>query len=141
MEYCLKHGAEFSITADLDVAVKEAIDEIPDKKWQLVVRGAETFLLAETIHVPGGSTSRDPVPALRLIVTRKLSGQLELFKDPIKHRAIIADLPEKLETKEYCYLTPEQAALYESTVKGMLSQAEAAGAPWTSGRVPVWKPE
>ena len=100
MEYCLKHGAEFSITADLDVAVKEAIDEIPDKKWQLVVRGAETFLLAETIHVPGGSTSRDPLPALRLIVTRKLSGQLELFKDPIKHRAIIADLPETMSALE-----------------------------------------
>ncbi len=37
---------------------------------------------------------------------------------------VIADLPEKVETKEYCYLTPEQAALYERTVKEMLSTAE-----------------
>lgn len=100
MEYCLKHGAEFSITADLDAAVREAIDEIPEKEWQLVVRGAETFLLAETIHVPGGSTSRLPLPALRLIVTKKLSGQLELFKDPIKRRAIIANLPESMSALE-----------------------------------------
>jgi len=75
---------------------------------------------------------------------RKFSVPIEKFHDP--HRAkqlrgivqpfvlrrlktdptVIADLPEKLETKEYCYLTPEQAALYESTVKGMLSQAEVA---------------
>lgn len=40
---------------------------------------------------------------------------------------VIADLPEKVETKEFCYLTPEQAALYEQTVKQMLGQAEAAG--------------
>ncbi len=39
---------------------------------------------------------------------------------------VIADLPEKVETKEYCYLTPEQAALYEQTVKEMLSSAETA---------------
>jgi SNF2 family DNA or RNA helicase len=39
---------------------------------------------------------------------------------------VIADLPEKVETKEFCYLTPEQAALYEQVVKGMLQQAEEA---------------
>lgn len=38
---------------------------------------------------------------------------------------VIADLPEKVETKEFCYLSPEQASLYEQVVKGMLSQAEA----------------
>lgn len=100
MSYCLKHDIEFSITADLDAAVREAIDEIPDGKWQLVVRGEETFLLAETIHVPGGSTGTDPLPALRLVVTKKLSGQLELFKDPIKHRAIIANLPDGMSALE-----------------------------------------
>ncbi|MCW5766903.1 MAG: DEAD/DEAH box helicase, partial [Phycisphaeraceae bacterium] len=37
---------------------------------------------------------------------------------------VITDLPEKVETREYCYLTPEQASLYEATVKQMLGQAE-----------------
>jgi len=100
MAYCLKQGLEFTITADLDVAVREAIDEIPEQKWQLVVRGEETFLLAETIHVPGGSESRQRLPALRLIVKRTLSGQLELFKDPIKYHAIIANLPDTLNALE-----------------------------------------
>lgn len=100
MAYCLKHGMEFSITADLDAAVREAIEAIPEKKWQLVVRGNETFLLAETLHVTGAWRSRAVLPALRLVVTKKLSGQLELFKDPIKHRAIITDLPEEMSTLE-----------------------------------------
>jgi len=40
--------------------------------------------------------------------------------------AVISDLPEKLETKEYCRLTTEQASLYESCVKGMLAEVERA---------------
>ena len=37
---------------------------------------------------------------------------------------VTADLPPKVETREYCRLTSEQAALYESTVKRMLAQAD-----------------
>ncbi|MEN0020487.1 MAG: DEAD/DEAH box helicase [Planctomycetota bacterium] len=37
---------------------------------------------------------------------------------------IIADLPEKLETREYCHLTREQATLYETTVKRVLAEVE-----------------
>jgi SNF2 family DNA or RNA helicase len=33
---------------------------------------------------------------------------------------VIKDLPEKIETKEHCYLTKEQVSLYESVVKRML---------------------
>jgi hypothetical protein len=39
---------------------------------------------------------------------------------------VISDLPEKLETKEFCRLTPEQATLYENTVKDMLGEVERA---------------
>ena len=39
---------------------------------------------------------------------------------------VIADLPDKLEYKVYCSLTPEQARLYESTVQSMLQQADAS---------------
>lgn len=37
---------------------------------------------------------------------------------------VVADLPEKLESREWCPLTSEQAALYESCVKRMLSEVE-----------------
>ncbi len=39
---------------------------------------------------------------------------------------VIADLPDKLEYKIYCSLTPEQARLYEATVQTMLQQADAS---------------
>lgn len=39
---------------------------------------------------------------------------------------VITDLPEKVETKEYCYLTPEQAGLYQTCVSDMLAAAERA---------------
>jgi len=37
---------------------------------------------------------------------------------------VISDLPEKLETKELCKLTPEQAQVYESCVKDLLGQID-----------------
>ncbi|RMH28379.1 MAG: DEAD/DEAH box helicase [Planctomycetota bacterium] len=37
---------------------------------------------------------------------------------------VAADLPEKLESREWCPLTSEQAALYESCVKRMLTEVE-----------------
>jgi SNF2 family DNA or RNA helicase len=37
---------------------------------------------------------------------------------------VIADLPEKLESKEYSHLTTEQASLYESCVRRMMNQIE-----------------
>ncbi|MCK4873489.1 MAG: DEAD/DEAH box helicase [Phycisphaerales bacterium] len=39
---------------------------------------------------------------------------------------VIADLPEKIETKEYVQLTSEQATLYEQTVEQMLSSVDRA---------------
>jgi hypothetical protein len=100
LAYCEKYDIEFSITADLDAAVQASIDAIPDEKWQLVVRGEETFLLAETVHVMGSRSVDERLPAFRLIATKKLSGQLELFKNPVKHRAIIARLPETMSALE-----------------------------------------
>jgi SNF2 family DNA or RNA helicase len=39
---------------------------------------------------------------------------------------VVADLPAKLESKEFSHLTSEQAAQYESCVKRMLSEVDAA---------------
>lgn len=89
---CVRKGYSFTISADMDCSVRDAIDKIPDNAWQLVVKGNDTFLLAETVHAPG-SGSRQDLPSFRLIVTKKLTGQLELFEDPIKRRAILTDFP------------------------------------------------
>ncbi len=39
---------------------------------------------------------------------------------------VIADLPPKVESKQFCRLTTEQASLYETCVKQMLSEVEGA---------------
>jgi SNF2 family DNA or RNA helicase len=39
---------------------------------------------------------------------------------------IISDLPEKLEMKVYCSLSPEQATLYEAVVRDMMEQIESS---------------
>jgi len=41
-------------------------------------------------------------------------------------KKIIDDLPEKIVFDEYCYLTPEQAALYETTLNTTMKQVEEA---------------
>ncbi|HWG99183.1 MAG TPA: DEAD/DEAH box helicase, partial [Pilimelia sp.] len=41
-------------------------------------------------------------------------------------RSIISDLPEKLEMKVWCPLTPEQASLYQAVVEDMLGRIEAS---------------
>jgi SNF2-related domain/SNF2 Helicase protein/Helicase conserved C-terminal domain len=41
-------------------------------------------------------------------------------------KSIIADLPDKLEMKVWCNLTPEQASLYQATVTDMMARIEAA---------------
>ena len=63
---------------------------------------------------------RDPQATERL---RRLVGPFILRRlktDP----TIIQDLPEKLEMKVYCNLTPEQATLYEAVVQDSLTQIE-----------------
>lgn len=41
-------------------------------------------------------------------------------------KSIISDLPEKMEMKDYCTLTKEQASLYKAVVDDMLKQVEQA---------------
>jgi SNF2 family DNA or RNA helicase len=41
-------------------------------------------------------------------------------------RSIISDLPDKIEMKVWCNLTPEQASLYQATVTDMLARIDAA---------------
>jgi SNF2 family DNA or RNA helicase len=41
-------------------------------------------------------------------------------------KSVIADLPDKLEMKVWCNLTPEQASLYQATVDDMMERIEAA---------------
>ena len=101
MQTCTRYGYEFAIRADLDAAVRATIERIPDHAWQLVVRGNDSFLLAETVHAPGNAGRRDQpsLPAYRLVVIRR-TGQLDLFRDPIEYYPIITDLPASMSAEQ-----------------------------------------
>ena len=98
IRYCHSNHIPFTITADINEAVRTVIDSIPEKDWRLMVRGEDTFLFAETVYAPGGESRDTGIPAFRLVVTKKL-GQLELFGDPCKRRAIITNLPADYDTE------------------------------------------
>jgi len=71
-------GRTFTITADLDVAVKREIKNLPASAWQ-AYRTAEGIAtdrqIAETVHTMNGTK-----PAFRLIVLRWLNPQPNLFE-------------------------------------------------------------
>jgi len=60
----------------------------------------------------------EPAERLRAITRPYLLRRL--MTDP----AIIDDLPEKIEMKEYCQLTVEQASLYQTIVDDMMEKIE-----------------
>ena len=91
--YCSRRSIEFAIRADMDAGVRAAVEAIPQKDWRLVVKGNDTYLLAETIYAPGHHHKHERLPACRLIVVRR-TGQLGLFRDPIEYYPIITNLPE-----------------------------------------------
>lgn len=92
VKLCHKHQIEFAIRTDLDVSIQETIAKIKKKDWKLITRGTEVYLIAETVHAPFQDKH---LPAYRLIVTRRIKSQLELFENPIQDCAILSSLPEK----------------------------------------------
>lgn len=82
--HCEEEGHSFSVTADQDSAVKAAIAQIPEKKWQVFKtrEGLSTGReIAETVHCMNGTKA-----AFRLLVMRWKNQQPNLF-----------------ETNQYCY--------------------------------------
>lgn len=63
---------------------------------------------------------RDPE---RIEALRRVTGPFVLRRLK-SDRRIIADLPEKVTAEEYCYLTPQQAALYKKIVDRALEEVE-----------------
>ena len=66
--------------------------------------------------------SRDPEAAARL---KRLTGPF-LLRRLKTDKAVIADLPEKMEMKAFCPLTREQASLYAAVVRDLERRLESA---------------
>jgi hypothetical protein len=89
------------------------------------------FLNPGYLGPAGEFRSRFAVPIERYHDKHR-GGQLRGLVQPFVLRrlktdpTVITDLPEKVESKEYCYLTPEQAGLYQTCVSDMLAAADRA---------------
>jgi len=88
------------------------------------------FLNPGYLGSPGGFRKKFAVPIEKYRDEGK-SVQLRSLVRPFVLRRlksdpkVVGDLPPKVESREYCYLTSEQAELYEQTVKKMLADVDA----------------
>ena len=90
INYCFEHNMLFTITADKDEAVKEAIKGIKREEWQSYEGDRE---IAETVH-----TMNQTKEAFRLIVQRWSRLQGELFNpDPYCYHVIATNREEPAE--------------------------------------------
>ena len=92
IKHCFAENLRFSITADQDVAVMEAIHNIPDSAWQQgVLRDGvpAPYQVAETVHAlaSGGDS-------FRLVAKRTpLTHQHDLFNGGYKYWIIATNIP------------------------------------------------
>lgn len=99
INYCEENGIEYTITAELNIAVKRAIQNIAEKAWKTLLdeKGNETDReYAETIYSMEKNKN-----AHRLIVQRAKNQQLELFSEgKQRHYVISTNKPEEISTPE-----------------------------------------
>jgi len=90
IDHCFSQGILFTITADQDSAVKEAIRNIPEGEWRPYWGDRE---IAETVHTMGHTRE-----AFRLIVQRWPKVQAELFdSSPYCYHVIATNREETAE--------------------------------------------
>lgn len=114
-----------SFTADRRVALTGTpVENRLSELWSIM-----DFLNPGYLGTSGNFRKRFSVPIERYRDQQR-SEQLRGLVQPFILRrvksdpAVVADLPEKIESREYCHLTNEQGKLYESCVKRMLSEVE-----------------
>ena len=95
INHCVENNLRFSITADRDTAVMEAITTIPENDWieGKTADGASPtgYQVAETVHSLQGTPT-----AFRLVAKRtRRTDQHDLFDGPYKYWIIATNIPFK----------------------------------------------
>jgi hypothetical protein len=93
--YCFQEQLRFSITADHDVAVMDAIYRIPENEWKQGISPdgvTASYQVAETVHALASS----PTPSFRLVAKRTpMMNQQDLFDGQYKYWIIATNIPQK----------------------------------------------
>jgi len=110
INHCFEHDMLFTITADQDKAVKEAIKNIREEDWQSYKGDRE---IGETIH-----TMNHTNEAFRLIVQRWPKVQAELFDpDPYCYHVIATNREELMEVVVHLHNQRGQAENFIKEIK------------------------
>lgn len=92
LNFCHKQNIIFAIRAKHDDAVKASIESIPETAWKIIQTKKECYAIAETVHAMSNNP-KTIMPAFRLIVKRKFTGQLELFKNLFVDYPVLSNAP------------------------------------------------
>ena len=94
INYCFKQNLRFSITADHDVAVMEAVAKIPESEWYQGKNddgSVASYQVAETVHSLDKTTH-----SFRLVIKRmKDAHQQDLFNGPYRYWIISTNIPQR----------------------------------------------
>jgi chromosome segregation ATPase len=126
--------------AERIVQLKKAIDDTPkaDAKLAEDLRALEERLKDVQIELEGDSTrarrSEPTLPGIQDRVDRVVGGSWNSTSAPTGTQAEGYDVAAKLFGETLGRLR----SLIETDLRGIEERAEAAGAPWTPGRLPRW---
>jgi hypothetical protein len=123
--------------------LKKALDDTPgaDPSLRNEVRALELRLADLNVALSGDTTlsrrNEATLPSISNRVQQIVGGHWTTTSAPTKTHEQNYDVA----ASEFGALLPELHKLVETDLKNLEAKAEAAGAPWTPGRVPTWNPE
>jgi len=123
--------------------LKRAIQETPsaDDKLAAEVRRVEGRLREIQMSFSGDPTrSRRSEPTPPSLVNRVNGIANSLWSNTMEDATATQKRQYEIAAAELGGLLDRLRGLVEQDIKRVEEQAETAGVPWTSGRVPVWKP-
>ena len=114
-----------AISADRRIALTGTpVENRLSELWSIM-----DFLNPGYLGGPSAFRTRFAVPVERYRDARRAEQLRGLVRPFILRRlktdpTVVSDLPDKIESREFCHLTTEQATLYEQCVKRMLAEVE-----------------
>lgn len=116
---------------DLEATCRVALTGTPVENRLTELWSIMDFLNPGYLGTPGNFRTRFGVPIERYHDKQRAEQLRGLIRPFILRRlksdpTVVADLPEKVESREFSHLTSEQASLYESCVRRMLQEVDEA---------------
>jgi hypothetical protein len=138
-------GANAAATESMNrlQSLKRALQETPaaDDKLGAEVRRIEASLREMQMAIAGDPTiARRQEPTLPSLLNRVNGIANSLWSNTMEDATATQKRQYEIAAGELGGLLDRLRTLVDQDLKRVEDQAEAAGAPWTSGRVPAWKP-